>query len=415
MENTGWKKKTILFLISQSITLFGSTLVQMGIVWYVILKTSSGIWVSALTVCSYLPQFLISFIGGVWADKYNKKKLIILADIIIAVATFILMILMPGITNDTVLLSAILVVSVVRSLGAGVQTPAVNSVIPELVPEENLMKFNGINATMQSIVQFAAPIAAGAVLTFSTLRTTLLIDIVTAMLGIILLTTIVIPKKKAESQNEPFWEGMKKGIKYAFTEKFIGRLLILYGIFIFLCVPAGFLATLLVERVYGDAYVYLTAVEVIGFIGMTLGGVLMGTWGGFKKRVKTLLLGIFAFGALAIGMGAVNNFIIYLALMLIYGVALTMIQTATMTLIQEKSEESMQGRVFGLLGSMYSGFLPIGMIVFGPMADYISLRWIMIGSGILLIIVSFIMHIDRNFYGKESPDSITKNADLKQL
>ena len=74
--------------------------------------------------------------------------------------------------------------------------------------------------------------------------------------------------------------------------------------------------------------------------------------------------------------------------MIIYGVAITMVQTATTTLIQEKAEISMQGRVFGLLGAMYSGFLPVGMALFGPMADKIALQWIMIGSGIALIALS---------------------------
>lgn len=66
-----WKSRAILFLTSQSITLFGSTLVQMAIVWYVTLITSSGVWVAAFSVCSYLPEFLISFFGGVWADRYQ--------------------------------------------------------------------------------------------------------------------------------------------------------------------------------------------------------------------------------------------------------------------------------------------------------------------------------------------------------
>ena len=84
-----WKRKTLLFLASQCITLFGSMIVQMSIIWYVTLKTSSGGWVAAFTICSYLPQFLISFFAGVWADRYNRKKLIILADGVITIATFI--------------------------------------------------------------------------------------------------------------------------------------------------------------------------------------------------------------------------------------------------------------------------------------------------------------------------------------
>ena len=114
----------------------------------------------------------------------------------------------------------------------------------------------------------------------------------------------------------------------------------------------------------------------------------MSIWGGFKSRVTTMSVGLIAFGSLAIGMGLSKQFALYLTLMIIYGVAITMVQTATTTLIQEKAEMSMQGRVFGLLGAMYSGFLPVGMAIFGPMADEFSLKWIMIGSGIALIALS---------------------------
>ena len=57
-QRTGWQKRILLFLTSQCITLFGSTLVQMALVWYATMQTSSGAWVAAFTVCSYLPQFV---------------------------------------------------------------------------------------------------------------------------------------------------------------------------------------------------------------------------------------------------------------------------------------------------------------------------------------------------------------------
>ena len=65
-----------------------------------------------------------------------------------------------------------------------------------------------------------------------------------------------------------------------------------------------------------------------------------------------------------------------------------MIQTATTTIIQEKADGSMQGRVFGLMGAMYSGFLPVGMAIFGPLADVMPLQWIIVGSGIALVLVT---------------------------
>lgn len=381
------KSRVMLFLISQCITLFGSTLVQMAIVWYVTIQTSSGAWVAAFTVCSYLPQFLISFVAGVWADRHSRKKLILGADSMIAFVTFLMALAMPRITDKTVILGGLLVMSVIRSLGAGIQTPAVNAVIPQLVPEDQIMRFNGINATMQSVVQFAAPAAAGALLTISTLSSTLLIDIATAIAGIGLLSAVTIPKQAIQDSEASVWKDMKTGIGYTLSEKLIRKVLTVYGLFIFLCVPAGFLSQLFVTRVYGETYWYLTAVELAGFIGMVAGGLLMSIWGGFRSRITTMSAGLIAFGSLAIGMGLSAHFVLYLALILLYGIAITMVQTATTTLIQEKAELSMQGRVFGLLGAMYSGFLPVGMAVFGPMADVISLRWIMIGSGIALMVL----------------------------
>lgn len=387
-QKVDWKTRTILFLVSQCITLFGSTLVQMAIVWYATMQTSSGVWVAAFTICTYLPQFLISFLGGVWADRYNRKTLIIAADALIAAVTLVMMLAIPHIASETTLLAGLLVMSIIRSLGAGIQTPAVNAVIPQLVPENQLMRYNGINATMQSIVQFSAPAAAGAIFAVSTLGTTLMVDIVTAALGIGLLSCVLLPKQNMPKEKVSILADMNIGVKYAFSNKLIATLLIVYGLFTFLCVPAGFLAGLLVRRVYGNTYWYLTAVELVGFAGMMAGGITMSTWGGFKSRVKTLTVGLVAFGIFAIGMGTSKSFVLYLTLMLFYGVAMTMVQTAITTLMQEKTEVSMQGRVFGLLGSMYSGFLPVGMAIFGPLADLIPLQWIMVGSGVALILIA---------------------------
>ena len=113
-----WQRKIILFLTSQCITLFGSTLVQMALVWYAAMETSQGIWVAAFSICSYLPQFILSFVGGVWADRYPRKILIIGADTPIAFATLVMVCAVPLITSKPALLAALLVMSAIRSLGA---------------------------------------------------------------------------------------------------------------------------------------------------------------------------------------------------------------------------------------------------------------------------------------------------------
>ena len=88
-----------LFFLSQSIMLFGSTLVQMAVVWYATLYTSSGIWVADFSVCSYLPQFLVSFPGGVWADRYSRKRLIMGADLGIAAVTLLGILILPRLSG----------------------------------------------------------------------------------------------------------------------------------------------------------------------------------------------------------------------------------------------------------------------------------------------------------------------------
>lgn len=395
-SQSNWRKRTILFFASQCITLFGSQIVQMAIVWYVTLQTNSGSWVAAFSICSYLPQFFVSFIGGVWADRYNRKYLIIGADALIAAVTLAMMLIMPHITEESVLLAALLLMSIIRSAGAGIQNPAVNAVIPQLFPEKHLMRYNGINATMQSVVQFGAPAAAAVVLTMSTLRTTLLIDILTAIIGIGVFSCILLPKQGKSQKMTSVLADIGVGVRYAYSCMVVRKTLVVYGLFVFLTVPAGYLSGLLVSRVFGDTYWYLTAVELVGFGGMMLGGLLMSIWGGFKSRRLTLAAGLGMFGAMAIGMGVSRHFIPYLALMGLYGIALTTVQTTITTMLQENSETAIQGRVFGLMSSLYSSCYPIGMALFGPLADTIPLQCIMLISGIALIMVAGTAYCDRH-------------------
>ena len=391
-----WRIRTILFFISQCVTLFGSQVVQMAIVWHVTLQTNSGVWVAAFSVCSYLPQFFISFLGGVLADRYSRKVLIIGADAVIAGVTLIMFLIMPYITKEPLLLWTLLFMSILRSAGAGIQNPAVNAVIPQLVPEEQLMRYNGINATMQSVVQFAAPAVAALVLTSGNIRATLLIDIWTAIIGIGVFYSIHLPKQKTIQERMNVLDDMKLGIRYVNSRIMVKKTLILYGLFIFFTVPAGYLSGLYVSRIFGNTYWYLTAVELTGFGGMMLGGLLMSLWGGFRSHRKTLAAGLVLFGTMAIGMGVSHHFIWYLICMELYGVTLTATQTTITTILQEESEASMQGRVFGLMSSLYSSCYPLGMVLFGMLADKTPLQGIMIFSGIALMMIAGITYFEKH-------------------
>lgn len=413
---SGWKKKVIAFLASQCITLFGSSIVQMAIIWYVTLKTSSGIWVTALTLCSFLPQMMISFFSGVWADRYPRRTLIMIADTVIAVATLGLAFFLKSGSMGENTLPAIILVSAVRSLGAGIQTPAVNAMIPQLVPEEQLMRFNGINASMMSVVQFAAPAVAGAILALGSLIQILLIDVLTAVLGVTVLLFIKIPKHTVSSGAEQpaLFAEMKAGIRYCFTNKFVGLVLLTYGLFIFLCVPSGFLVTLMIERTFGANIWYLSLNEMAGFSGMVLGGLLLGAWGGFKNRNKTYVMGLLFYGIFAVLLGFAAQFIFFAALMFCVSFFIPVVQTASMTMLQEKAAPEMQGRVFSLLNVMFSGFMPLGMAVFGPLADVMPIGRLMIGTGGIITVMGLLIPCLKSFYRQGMMAAPDTGSDTEQ-
>lgn len=386
-----WQKRVLMFFVSQSITLFGSTLVQMALVWYATMQTASGRWVAAFSVCSYLPQFLMAFVGGVWADRYSHKRLIIAADAVIAGLTLAMVGLMPLFTSEAKLLATLLVLSLLRAVAAGVQTPAVNAVVPQMVPKHALLRVNGINASMQAVVNFAAPAAAGAVMAFGSLRAILMIDVVTAAAGISLLAVLALPKRQTEKEDTALWRSMLTGVKAAFSKRDLRQLLLGYGAFTFFCVPAGFLAGLYVRRTFGASYWILTVVELVGFAGMLGGGVLMSIWGGFQNRWRTLMVSLFIFGGCAVWMGVVTQFTVYLAVMVLYGIAMTSVQTVITTLLQEQAPPRLQGRILGLQNSMYAGALPFGMAVFGPLADHCPLSLLMVFSGLAVIALGLLL------------------------
>ena len=82
-----WRRDTALFLSGQIVSLFGSMLVQYAVLWYLTLTTKDGAVLALSTVFGFLPQAIVSIFGGVWADRHNRKLLIIGADAAIAAAT----------------------------------------------------------------------------------------------------------------------------------------------------------------------------------------------------------------------------------------------------------------------------------------------------------------------------------------
>lgn len=367
------------FLTAQIISLLGSSLVQYAIIWHITLSTSSGRMLTISTLCGFLPQILISLIAGAWIDRYDRKKLIMAADAAIAVSTlFLAVAFLAGYRFNW----ALFTVLAIRSAGTGIQSPAVNAIIPQIVPQEKLLKINGINSTLSSLMMFLSPAVSGAILTIASLEVTLFIDVITAIIGISITAAIYIrPYEQTEKSEGSSLKEIRKGFSYLKENRFIKRLLVYQLLILFLISPSAFLTPLMVSRTFGLEVWRLTASEMTYSLGMVLGGLLIASWGGFRRKINTTMLAGAVYGVLMIGLGNAPGFLCYLMCNTLIGITAPCYNGPITVTIQEKVEPHMQGRVFSFMQIATSCALPLGMVFFGPLADLISVQVLLSVAG----------------------------------
>ena len=285
--NSLFNKKIVLFLISQNISLFGSSVVGYAIIWHITLETSSGFWLMLFTICSSLPQVVISLWGGVWADRYNRKYLIMLSDAFIALTTLGLAVsFWMGFQRIELLLIA----SVVRSIGAGVQTPAVNAIYPQLVPQEGLTKIQGLNQTLNSVLMLLSPAVGGVLLGSMDIAWAFMVDVVTAALAIMITGFIKVERIQRTDESTSVFTELKQGIDFTFCHPLLRGIIICYACSFFLITPAAVLTSLMVERSFGDDVWRLTANEIVWTIGTLVGGLFVSLHGSFKDKIRTIVI-----------------------------------------------------------------------------------------------------------------------------
>ena len=389
-DKQNWKRDTTLFLAGQTVSIFGTSLVQYAILWYITLKTQSGVMMTISVIVGFLPTFFLAPFAGVWADRFDRKRLIIIADLGIALTTLAAAILFwTGHEGLWILFS----MSAIRAFGSAVQTPAVGAFLPQIVPEDKLMRVNGINSSLQSMMMIASPMISGALLTFSPISTIFMIDVITAIIAVsILMALKVKPHAKAlEKGKIDYFTDLKAGVKYIREHSYLSRFFIFTAFFNIFITPAATLTPLQTARTFGADVWRLTAIEIAFSVGMLIGGIIIASWGGFKNRMLSMAVATFILGALTIGLGLIPIFWIYVAVMAVIGVVIPLFNTPATVLLQEKVESEYLGRVFGVMAMIYSSMMPLGMIIFGPLADIIAIEWLLILTGVLIAVQGFFL------------------------
>ncbi|WP_430594693.1 MFS transporter [Isoptericola sp. QY 916] len=391
-EMPGWKRNVAIFLTGQTISLLGSMLVQFAVMWHLTIVTQSGSVLMLSIVFGMLPQAFMSIFGGVWADRHSRKLLIIGADSAIAAITLALALLMLSGVDD---LWLIYVALAVRSTFAGIQTPAVNAMVPQIVPAPQLIRINGINQSIQSGMMLLAPVVAAAIYASFDIVAVFFVDVVTAVLGIGMLMLVTVPRLVRHDDAAPEGAGPEKpsyfgdlaaGVRYIRGHGAVKWLMTIFATTMVLIGAPSYLTPLMVTRTFGDEVWKLTTNEVFWAAGMLAGGLAMAFVGTrVTHRVALIVGSTLAAGVLTAGLGLSTNMWVFFVLGLLIGVTFTLMSAPSMAILQETVEPEMQGRVFGFVGIVMTVAMPLSMVVFGPLADRYSVQVLLVVAGALLV------------------------------
>jgi DHA3 family macrolide efflux protein-like MFS transporter len=232
-------------------------------------------------------------------------------------------------------------------------------------------------------------VISGAAMTFAPLEALFFLDVITALIGISIVLFFVKTSEKETSDRKSvvYFHDLKEGMKYIQKHGYVLRIIFLSAIFLFFFAPAALLTPLQVTRNFGNDVWRLSAIEIAFSIGMMAGGILIGVWGGFKNRIYTMTLSCALCGLLAAGLGLAPTFSLYLVIMVILGISLPLWNAPSMVLLQTTVEPAFMGRVLSVFTMVSSTMMPLGMAVFGPFADIISINILLIGTGIVVALL----------------------------
>ncbi len=369
----------------QALSVLGSQVVGFALIWWLTKTTGSASILAAASLASMLPPVLLGPWIGVWVDRWNRKRVLALSDGAVALATLVLLLLFR---SGQAGVPAVLALLAVRGLAGGFHGTAMAATTRLMVPDGWLTRIQGLNQMLQGgggIV--AAPLGALA-LELLPMHGVIAIDLATAACALVPLAFLPIPQpekdpdqaaRPADSLRE-----MREGWLWLRTRRGLLLLMAMAAGINLLLVPAFSLLPLFVQRELAGGAPLLAMLESAAGAGSVLGGLLLTVWGGFRRRIHTVLAGL-----LSIGVG-VTAFGLSPAALPAWAVGCLVVVTVTSGLcngalgaiLQATVDPALQGRVFALLGTLSMGAAPLGLAVAGPVADLIGLRPLFVAGGL---------------------------------
>ena len=385
---SGWKRVFGIIWTGQLISTLSSAIVGYAVVFWLSMETKSAEVLAYATIAALLPQLVVGPLTGVFIDRWDRRRTMIIADIFIAVCSFIMALMF---LKGDVKISFVYLLLVMRSLGSAFHVPAMQASVPLLAPETELMRISGVNQVIQSVSTIAGPALAALMINILDMTWVLMADVFGALVACISLLMVRIPNPpKKENAPEPHvLRELKEGLHEIYIRPGLLWLFIIIVIAHFFIMPVAALFPLMTINHFNGGTYQMSIVEVAWGLGMLAGGALLGI-----KKVKIseiiiinamfLILGLtFLFS----GLLPASGFWYFAGLTLVGGITMALFSAAFTVVIQTSVDTTVMGRVFSIYGSIT--LLPsiFGLLQTGFVADAIGVPNAFIISGSALAVL----------------------------
>jgi DHA3 family macrolide efflux protein-like MFS transporter len=387
LHRKGWKTTFFTIWVGQAFSLVGSSLVGFALIWWMSITTGSATVLALAAMMDMLPRVLIGPLAGALVDRFDRRWVMILADSLTAIATVVLLYLSwQGLLKPW----HVYTLMFVRSTGGTFHLPAMQAATSLMVPDDQFARIQGLNQILTGAMNIITPPLGALLIGILPLHGILAIDIGTAVLAVLPLFLIAIPEPKkdgiasvAPQVKRSVWQDMLAGMHYIWNWRGLRIALAIAVALNLVTVPAMSLLPILVTRHFQGGAMELASLNSSWSVGVLVGGVLLSAWGGFRRKVTTIVMGVLvaSLSFFLVGIAPSQLFLLALGSLLVAGAMNTITNGTFFALLQSIVDSDMQGRVFSLLISVSGALSPIGLMIAGPVADRIGVgAWFLLAG-----------------------------------
>lgn len=393
---SSWIATIAIIWCGQAISIFATVAASFAAIWYITESTSSAVWLSLASMAALLPVAILSPFGGVAADRYNRKHIVLLAD---GSAGFFSLMLALVVMSGHLSVPLMLLLLAVRTGGQAFHGPAMTALMPHLVPKRHLMRINSMDQSITSLSTIVGPALGILLYTYVGLHGVMLLDAVCAAIACLCLASVKVKANIFPNNNhDSVFAELREGATFIYKDKGLRSLMLLIMFTMLLFMPVASLDPLMVyEHFKGDGF-QASLVEAVFGIGLLLGSAVILVWGGGSKHIPLIIVSgiVLGLALAACGFLQSDQFHLFAVLVGIAAAAIGCYNAPIMPILQNKAPDEKFGRVMGifLVGSSLAA--PLGLSFSGFIAEAIGITTWYSMCGLLVTICCAIAWFNKN-------------------